>query len=85
VTPGTLEINVEEESAESAASVRVGAGSTESNAERPPLFVAADEAFFWTREWQAGEAQAAREREAGDVVSFSSTHDLLAWLESDDE
>jgi hypothetical protein len=52
---------------------------------RPPLFVPRDELIFWTREWRAGEAESAAEREAGNLRTFRSGEDMLAWLRSDDD
>ena len=48
--------------------------------QRPPLFVPRDEVLYWTREWQAGEAESAAEREAGNLRVFESGTDVLDWL-----
>ena len=45
-----------------------------------PLFVPRDELFFWTRAWQAGEAESAAERAAGNLRTFDDPNDLLRWL-----
>jgi len=59
--------------------------STEGNSKRPPLFVSADELFFWTTSWLTGEAEAAADRAAGNVRTFDSTRELLEWLAMDDD
>lgn len=41
----------------------------------------ADQAWFWTAEWQAGEREAAAEIAAGRTASFDSDEDFLAALE----
>lgn len=59
--------------------------AAETNAKRPPLFIAADELFFWTTRWQAGERESATERERGNVKHFTEGKDLLNWLRADDD
>ena len=41
--------------------------------------------FFWTVEWQAGEAEALRGIAAGDVRHFTTGADAVAWLLADDD
>jgi len=50
-----------------------------------PGAIPTDELFFWTRRWQAGEAESAAARAAGDVREFSSGRDAVRWLLSDDD
>jgi hypothetical protein len=49
---------------------------------RPPIIPSADQAYFWTAEWQRGEAEAEAELAAGDVVEFDSDdpNDVIRWL-----
>lgn len=51
----------------------------------PKKFIPADQQWFWTEEWQAGEREAQAEIEAGNVKSFNSMEDFLADLSKDDE
>ena len=52
---------------------------------RLPLFVRSDQLYFWTREWQMGEAEALKEIKDGTVRRFSSGTDAAAWLLADDD
>ena len=47
---------------------------------RPKKIIDATQAWFWTREWQAGEARASDEIEAGRTNVHKSTEDFLAAL-----
>lgn len=51
----------------------------------PKKLIPADQQWFWTEEWQAGEREAQAEIEAGKVKSFNSMEDFLADLSKDDE
>jgi len=44
-----------------------------------------DQAYFWTKEWQAGEREADEDIAAGRVETFDTMDDLLADLMDDDE
>jgi hypothetical protein len=52
---------------------------------RAPFFVPRDQAYFWTLEWQLGEAEALREIAEGNVLRFSSGAAAAEWLLSDAE
>ncbi len=52
---------------------------------RMPLFVPRGQSYFWTAEWQAGEIEALRDLEQGNVRRFASGAEAAAWLLSDDE
>jgi hypothetical protein len=52
----------------------------ELDAERDP-----DQAYFWTRQWQAGEQAADLDIAAGRVKTFDTMDDLITDLMSDDE
>lgn len=59
--------------------------TSEGTRRRAPTFIPRDQAYFWTQEWQDGEAEALREIEAGNVRHFESAREAIAWLLSDDE
>jgi hypothetical protein len=52
---------------------------------RVPLFVPRDQAYFWTSEWQQGEAEALREIAEGKGLRFSSGTTAVEWLLADEE
>ncbi len=41
-----------------------------------------DQAYFWTREWQAGEREADEDIRVGRLKTFDSVDDLIAELRS---
>ena len=45
----------------------------------------ADQAYFWSKQWQAGEEQADRDIAAGHIKTFDTMDDLISDLMSDDE
>lgn len=47
---------------------------------RPKKLIDATQAWFWTRPWQAGEARAQADIDAGRTKVHSSTDDFLAAL-----
>jgi bifunctional DNA-binding transcriptional regulator/antitoxin component of YhaV-PrlF toxin-antitoxin module len=47
----------------------------------PMKLVPADQAWFWTEEWQKGEQEAQQEIEQGKTKSFDSMKELLEDLE----
>ncbi|MFV2063477.1 MAG: hypothetical protein ACC726_08175 [Chloroflexota bacterium] len=49
-----------------------------------PIVIPADEAWYWTDEWQRGELEALASLAMGDGHLFHSVDELIAWLESDD-
>lgn len=50
---------------------------------RPMVPVAADQAWFWTEEWQAGEREVDEEFAAGNYTVHNSGEELIASLTSD--
>lgn len=48
---------------------------------RPKKLVDADQAWFWTEEWQRGEREASEDIAAGRVTRFGSADELLASLD----
>ena len=49
-----------------------------------PFFVPFGQDYFWTTEWQAGEAEALREIASGDFQRFASGEAAVRWLLADD-
>ena len=49
---------------------------------RPQKVIDADQAWFWTAEWQKGEHQASAELEAGRAKSYDNTAKLLSELKA---
>lgn len=47
---------------------------------RPKKLIDASQAWFWTREWQAGEREADADIRAGRVTRHTSDEDFLASL-----
>jgi hypothetical protein len=51
----------------------------------PSRWLPADQEYFWSAEWQAGEQETLRELGAGGGVEFDNTEDLIRWLFSADD
>ena len=51
---------------------------------RTPLFVPKGQLYYWTAEWQRGEAEALADLGAGRFRMFSNGADAAAWLLADD-
>ena len=47
---------------------------------RPKKIIDATQAWFWTQAWQAGEARASADIEAGRTTVYGTTEDFLAAL-----
>jgi hypothetical protein len=86
--PDTLEVPLHA-TAERQSSVRLSDANTAATGRgRPPLFVPRSQLYYWTRSWQAGEAEALRELAEGDFLTFSDGTAAAEWLlddESEDE
>lgn len=81
VTPAqTVEMHPETPNAAQTRVVISPGGEPATGDSRPPLFVPRDEVLYWTREWRAGEAESASERERGNLRVFDNGTDLLDWL-----
>jgi hypothetical protein len=52
---------------------------------RVPLFIPRDQAYYWTREWQEGEAEADEEIRRGELRRFSDLDEALRWLDSPED
>jgi hypothetical protein len=52
-----------------------------------PLFIPADEAYYWSSRWQENVHEAMVARERGDSIVFDSDdpNDAVRWLLSEDE
>lgn len=60
------------------------AHTNSSRSGRMPLFIPRSQAYYWTREWQEGEAEALAELERGEGVVFEDPKEAVRWLNSDD-
>lgn len=67
-----------------AVKVDATAGNTSVVSARPrrrvPLFSRSDQLYYWTREWQEGEAEALAELERGEGVVFEDPKEAVRWL-----
>jgi hypothetical protein len=48
--------------------------------ERMPVSIPADQAYFWSRAWQEGEAEALADLEAGRSQTFADPTELARYL-----
>jgi hypothetical protein len=67
------------------ATAHVEASLASTTSRRPPIFVPSGQLYFWTREWQNGEAEALREIENGEARRFPNGKAAADWILSDDE
>ncbi len=49
----------------------------------PKKLIDRRDAWFWTEEWQKGEAEAQKDIDSGNVREFENVDDLLAYLEEE--
>jgi hypothetical protein len=64
---------------------RVVASGTTGGAERTtPLFIPADQAYYWSSKWQRDEAETLANLEAGDYETFDDPSDAIKYLLADD-
>lgn len=52
-----------------------------------PFFIPADQAYYWSREWQEGEAEADADLKAGEYVEFDDPDDpdaVVRWFDEPD-
>jgi hypothetical protein len=52
---------------------------------RVPLFVSRNQLYYWTREWQAGEAEALSDLEKGRFDTFPDGTSAARWLSKDED
>ena len=50
-----------------------------------PAAIPASQLYYWTHEWQSGEAEALAELERGEGREFESGRDAVEWLRTDDD
>jgi hypothetical protein len=64
-----------------------GATNVPSRSSAIPLFIRADEAYYWSVPWQKDVQEAMAARKAGDSVVFDSedSNDVVRWLLSVDD
>ena len=48
-------------------------------------FVPPNQAYYWTPEWQEGEAEAEREIRRGEIRRFTNLKDALRWLDNSED
>jgi hypothetical protein len=53
--------------------------------ERIPFFVARQQLYYWTRDWQAGEADALRDLKEGRFRTFPDGSSAAQWLLRDED
>jgi hypothetical protein len=63
----------------------VTSASPEDAGLRVPLFIPKNQAYYWTSEWQAGEAEAMADLTSGRVHRFTSGAAAAAWLLADED
>ena len=49
---------------------------------KPKKLINADQAWFWTKEWQEGEKEVEEDKKAGRVKEFKSAKKAVKWLKS---
>lgn len=52
---------------------------------QPLITIAKDQAWFWSTEWQNAEKEAEQDIKDGNVHTFDSAEDALAFLHADEE
>ena len=52
---------------------------------RVPLFIPADQVYYWSSQWQRDEAESLADLEAGDARTFDNPQDAIRHLLSDDD
>jgi hypothetical protein len=89
VTANTIDVRVENSASSNSINLVFSLYSTlatESNrlAKSAPAFIPADEEFYWTTKWQAGERKALADLEAGRFRQFADSRDAIRWLLRED-
>ncbi len=69
--------------------VRVGVRRSRSTSthlpRRVPFFILRDQAYYWTQEWQEGEAEADAELRRDEARTFDDPEEALRWLDSPED
>jgi hypothetical protein len=63
----------------------VAPGATATGPGRPPLFVPKAQLYYWTKEWQRGEAEALSDLEEGRFRTFPDGTSAARWLLADED
>jgi hypothetical protein len=63
---------------------RVASNQSDSAVRSAPMFISADQAYFWSNEWQRGEAETRANLKAGNAKTFDNPLDAIRHLLSDD-
>lgn len=77
--------NAEQKTTTDISAVASARASGKGAAPRIPIFVPSGQLYYWTKEWQDGEAEALRDIRAGRVRRFSSGADAADWLLGDED
>lgn len=62
----------------------VNSVATHSPLRNVPLFIPADQVYFWSSQWQRDEAESLADLKAGRAKTFSGPQDAIRHLLSDD-
>lgn len=85
LAPEPLRLELSTAKDKGAKEVRINPESTSFPAPRStyrvPFFILRDQAYYWTREWQEGEAEADEEIRRGELQRFGSFEEALRWLD----
>jgi hypothetical protein len=81
----TLLANAEQKTTTDITAVASTRASGRGTSPRIPLCVPREQLYYWTTEWQTGEAEALRDIEAGRMRRFDSGADAADWLLSDED
>jgi hypothetical protein len=50
-----------------------------------PFFILRNQAYYWSLEWQRGEAEADAELKRGEAHAFDNPEDALRWLDDPED
>jgi hypothetical protein len=50
-----------------------------------PFFILRDQAYYWSHDWQRGEAEADAELRRGEARAFDDPEDALRWLDGPED
>jgi hypothetical protein len=63
---------------------RIATNATRVANRRVPLFIPADQVYYWSNQWQRDEADSLADLKAGRVKAFADPKDAIRHLLSDD-
>lgn len=58
--------------------------SSETTARNVPMFIPADQAYYWSSQWQRDEAETLANLKAGNYETFDDPSDAIRYLLADD-